>query len=203
MFVHKGVQDMPHNALVLSSIPGGRLLAMGDFRRTVAGSWMIRNDDDLREVIRDVYPHLMPLRKRILRDVLKGLVHDLHYQRIGVPSPMTTTAIERELELNPPRRHSWEASYNPKRVSSAVTQDLPVQSDDAVDTYYIMDLSDAQLMPERGIQKYGGVNPLACISPPEVSLKGPWNEKLDIWQFGCLVYQILSQQELFYFFAYA
>ena len=27
-----------------------------------------------------------------------------------------------------------------------------------------------------------------ALRPPEIILRGPWDEKVDIWTFGCLVF---------------
>ncbi|KIM84915.1 hypothetical protein PILCRDRAFT_817739 [Piloderma croceum F 1598] len=41
-----------------------------------------------------------------------------------------------------------------------------------------------------------------ALRAPETILGGPWNEKVDIWTFGCLVFELIVNSDLFKYEAY-
>lgn len=36
-----------------------------------------------------------------------------------------------------------------------------------------------------------------ALRAPETILKAPWNEKVDIWAFGCMIFELLTGRDLF------
>ncbi|KAJ3575767.1 hypothetical protein NP233_g886 [Leucocoprinus birnbaumii] len=59
--------------------------------------------------------------------------------------------------------------------------------------FKVADLSNAQELDD---QTTDHITPLT-LRAPEVVLGGPWDEKVDIWTFGCLVFTILTKAHLF------
>jgi serine/threonine protein kinase len=162
-------------------------------------------------------PLPLPLAKRILLHTLRGLAHlhgrgivhtDLKSDNIMFDSgPLSTEDIAALVAADPPRRnppeHSWQCI-----IQSAVNQPLPVPSlsEAMARTYLIADLGSGK--QGRSIL-WGNKTDESCIlaqpinahsvdeitpvdlRAPETILRGPWNEKVDIWTFGCLVCHVL------------
>jgi len=90
------------------------------------------------------------------------------------------------LEADPPRRHPPEESWN-CTVQAAVSQPLPLPSlSEAVTcTYVMLDFDSAQPATNHTVNDITA----DALRPPEIIPRGPWDEKVDIWTFGCLVVQ--------------
>ncbi|KAK0470238.1 kinase-like domain-containing protein [Desarmillaria tabescens] len=147
------------------------------------------------------YP--LPLAKHILLHTLRAL-NDLHegsivHTDIKSDNIFFDTTLENEdirgiLEWDPSRRHQAEASYD-GIVHAAVSQPLPLPTIEefAKRTFVLGDLGSAQPIGQR-------ITDYICpesLRPPEIYIGGPWDEKVDIWSFGCLVYEIVTGVPLF------
>lgn len=160
------------------------------------------------------YP--LPLAKRILLHTLRalndlhecGVVHtDIKSDNIFFDTPLENEDIRVLLESNPSRRHQAEASYD-GIVHAAVSQPLPLPTIEKFTkrTFVLGDLGSGQFLsplsaPIARIFKICLSLSLAqpigqritdhicpeSLRPPEIYIGGPWNEKVDIWSFGCLV----------------
>jgi serine/threonine protein kinase len=73
--------------------------------------------------------------------------------------------------------------------------DLPVSSvDDALDrTFVLGDFGNAQFVDKPTFDEITA----EALRAPETILRGPWNEKVDIWTFGCLAFEFLCGRRLF------
>ncbi|KAF5380301.1 hypothetical protein D9757_007937 [Collybiopsis confluens] len=145
----------------------------------------------------------LPLAKRMLLHTLRGIasahgrevIHtDLKHDNVFYTTPLSRHDIDALLLSDPSRRNPPEASLD-GLVSSAVTQPLPVPSlDDAVKCDYLLaDFGSAQLFDK---PKEDEVTSLP-LRAPEVLLLGRWDEKVDIWAFGCLIFEFVVGRSLF------
>ncbi|KAG6899035.1 hypothetical protein C0993_001507 [Termitomyces sp. T159_Od127] len=142
--------------------------------------------------------------KRILLHTLRGLAHmhehgyihtDLKLDNIFFSTNMSTQDIRELLENDPPRLHDPE--YSPDGIiQAAVSQPLPYPPlEEAMKcTFLLGDYSHAEPISKD--------LPLQTIAippnrPPENVILAPWNEKADIWAFGCLVFQLVTGRMLF------
>ncbi|KAG5725224.1 Dual specificity protein kinase lkh1 [Termitomyces sp. T112] len=141
---------------------------------------------------------------RIILHILRGLAHthkhgyihsDLKLDNIFFSTNMSTQDITSLLENDPPRLHDPE--YSPDGlVQSAVSQPLPIPSlEDAMKcTFLLGDYSHAfEIAKDRRVQPIG----IPPNRPPENVILAPWNEKADIWEFGCLVFELVTGKMLF------
>lgn len=130
------------------------------------------------------YP--IPIVKRILRHILHGMAA-LH--KCGV----VHTDIKPDnimVSLAP----SWSDETVPAWVQDHPPQFPPPSVEELeVCDFKLGDLSNAQELDD---QTTDYITPLT-LRAPEVILGGPWDEKVDIWTFGCLVFTILTKAHLF------
>ncbi|KAK0473394.1 kinase-like domain-containing protein [Armillaria novae-zelandiae] len=148
-----------------------------------------------------LYP--LPLARRILlyticapNDLHEcGVVHtDIKSDNIFFDTTLQNEDIRVLLELDPPRRHQAEASYD-GIVHTAMSQPLPLPmiEEFAKRTFVLGDLGSAQPIGQRITDHMC----LESLRPPEIYIGDPRDEKVDIWSFGCLVYEIVTGVPLF------
>ncbi|KAI0076267.1 kinase-like protein [Panus rudis PR-1116 ss-1] len=149
------------------------------------------------------FPFPLSICKRILYHTLCGISHfhsrgvvhtDLKPDNILVSCALDTEGIDRLLESQPSRKHFPEESYD-GIVQSAVSQPLPMPSlqEAASRTFVVADFGNAQPI---GKHLTDFITPPG-LRPPEIVIGGPWNEKVDIWTFGCLIFEIITTDPLF------
>ncbi|KAJ6555185.1 kinase-like domain-containing protein [Mycena vulgaris] len=146
----------------------------------------------------------VPLAKRVLLHTLRGLAHahkcgvvhtDLKPDNTFIGNVLSTPEINGLLEADPARRHEVEASFD-GLLQNAVSQPIPgpsMEEEGMTRSYVLGDFGSAQPI---GKPRTDHITPVS-LRPPEIWLGGPWNEKVDIWTFGCLVYEFVSGNRLF------
>ncbi|KDR74464.1 hypothetical protein GALMADRAFT_141499 [Galerina marginata CBS 339.88] len=148
---------------------------------------------------------VFPLRlaKRILLHVLRGIAHahrcgvvhtDLKHDNIFFDTGMSTTEFGKLLASDPACRHPPEVSQD-GIVQAAVSQPLPVPTlaEAMKRTYVVADFGSAQPITNHQIDEITAFP----LRPPENFIGGPWNEKVDIWTFGCLIFELVTSRGLF------
>ncbi|KXN84886.1 Serine/threonine-protein kinase SRPK [Leucoagaricus sp. SymC.cos] len=138
-------------------------------------------------------PFPLSLSKRILLHVLRGLDHlhrrggvhtDLKWDNFFFDHGMTALDIKRHLVSEPASLNPPEASHD-GILQSAVSQPLPIPTlDEAMQRTFI--LADFGCAYPRFLQNDHQISP-PSLRAPEVFLGAVWDEKVDIWSFGCLV----------------
>ncbi|KAH0580374.1 hypothetical protein H2248_001875 [Termitomyces sp. 'cryptogamus'] len=156
--------------------------------------------------IRSLLPSLpLQIVKRMLRHVLSGIAHahmrgiahtDLKLDNILITpsSSWSTHAIAEWLERNPPETYPPTPSLM-GMVTVFVSKPLPDPTVDelATATFRIADWGHAQIVDK---QTTDDITPL-YLRPPEVILGGQWDQSVDIWTYGCLVFYTLTSTRLF------
>ncbi|KAF8957039.1 kinase-like domain-containing protein [Flammula alnicola] len=151
----------------------------------------------------------LPLVKRILLHTLWGLAHMHHCQIVHTDlkhdnimfdtGSITQDDIARFIKTDPARRHPPEESWECV-VQAAVSQPLPLPSlsEAMTRTYIVSDFGSAQpstLHTTNEITAYS-------LRAPEIILQGPWDNKVDIWAFGCLIFEFIIGGSLFVYKPY-
>ncbi|KAF8874333.1 kinase-like protein [Infundibulicybe gibba] len=148
-----------------------------------------------------VFP--LPLAKRILLHLLRGIAHahsrgvvhtDLKHDNIFFDARMSTEALDELLATDPSRRHPPEVSSD-GMVQAAVSQPLPIPTLEAAmkRNYVLADFGSAQSTNDQTTDEIT----TPALRAPEIMIGGPWNEKVDIWSFGCLVFELAIGRRLF------
>ncbi|GJE96970.1 kinase-like protein [Phanerochaete sordida] len=138
------------------------------------------------------------LAKRILLHTLRGIAHThrsgfihadirpsnvLFSLRKGHTVGDVTAWMEADpARLNPPQQSDGCI------VQSVVSQPLPLPAslDEVMDRRYILaDCGSAQPI-DKERRTFKKISAPPYVHPPEVILGGPWDEKVDIWMFGCM-----------------
>ncbi|KAJ7726753.1 kinase-like protein [Mycena metata] len=153
---------------------------------------LIRQSGSLRKVYTALPPHLVKL---ILRDSLRGLAQlhasgcvytDLKASNImcNVPDLTTEDNLRTIIAMTPARRHPPEQSWD-YVVEMAVSQPLPPPTLEQASSgsFMIADFGSAQIIAD---QVTSHITP-ETLRAPEVIMRRPWDSKVDIWTFGCLV----------------
>ncbi|KAG2035067.1 kinase-like domain-containing protein [Suillus americanus] len=146
----------------------------------------------------------LPLVKRIMMHTLRGLahMHALHIVHTDLKQDnnimfdmgsLTQADIAALIEADPARRHPPEESLDCV-VQAAVSQPLPLPSlaEAMMRNYIVADFGSAQ---PANVHTTDEISAYA-LRAPETILKGPWNEKVDIWAFGCIIFE-LTGRDLF------
>ncbi|KAG1784135.1 kinase-like protein [Suillus placidus] len=147
----------------------------------------------------------LPLAKRVLLHTLRGIAHahgcgvvhtDLKPDNIFFDARMSNTDFAKLLESGPSRRHPPEESHD-GIMQAAVSQPLPIPSlQEALQiTFVLADFGNAQPTFAHMHDEITAGD----LRPPEFFLGGPWNETVDIWSFGCLIFELTIGQPFFRF----
>ncbi|KAF8911091.1 kinase-like domain-containing protein [Gymnopilus junonius] len=147
----------------------------------------------------------VPTVKRILRHLVLGIarLHECGIAHtdikpdnimIDLGRHWTSDAINNWVTENPPRTYPPERSLN-KMVSAFLSQSFPPPTFEELPScnFKLADFSTAQFVSD---QTTDDITPLG-LRPPEVVLGGDWNESVDIWTFGCMVFTLLTNRPLF------
>ncbi|PBK74828.1 kinase-like protein [Armillaria solidipes] len=151
---------------------------------------------------RGIFP--LPLAKRILLHLLRGIAHahsrgvvhtDVKHDNIFFDTPLSTDDFDALVASDPPRRHPPEASHDGLSVQAAVSQSLPIPTlQEAMQLNFLLaDFGSAQPL---FIQTQNEISALQ-LRPPEIMIGGPWDAKVDIWAFGCLIFELITGRGLF------
>ncbi|KAG1889218.1 kinase-like protein [Suillus subluteus] len=155
----------------------------------------------LDETCGPIFP--LPLAKRILLHILHGIAHahscgvvhtDLHLSNIFFNTCMSTADLDKLLKSNPSCRHPPEESHD-GTMQAAVSQPLPVPTlEEAMQrTFILADFGSAQPIATHITDEITAPD----LRPPEIIIGSPWNEKVDIWTFGCLIFEIVTHRHFF------
>ncbi|KAJ4480093.1 kinase-like protein [Lentinula aciculospora] len=119
----------------------------------------------------------LSLAKRILLHTLKGLT-TMHQQGI------VHTDLKHDNIL-----------FDGGNADLGSVDPLPVPSvNEALDrTFVIADFGNAQFVGKPTFDEITA----EALRAPETLLRGPWDEKVDIWTFGCLAFEFLCGRQLF------
>ncbi|KAJ3885396.1 kinase-like protein [Lentinula edodes] len=119
----------------------------------------------------------LSLAKRILFHTLKGLT-TMHQQGI------VHTDLKHDNIL-----------FDGGNADLGSADPLPVPSiNEALDrTFVIADFGNAQFVGKPTFDEITA----EALRAPETLLRGPWDEKVDIWTFGCLAFEFLCGRQLF------
>ncbi|KAL5531182.1 hypothetical protein ACEPAG_4058 [Sanghuangporus baumii] len=148
----------------------------------------------------------LPLVKKLLVHTLKGIhhLHSLGIVHTGIhPSNILTDLgsgplslnIEAFLKLRSPEKYPPEETWGGKYVQVAKSQPFPPPPFEVVmsRSHILSGFGAAQFLDK----KTESVSTHISFEPPEVLLKLPWDEKIDIWDFGCLTFASINKQMLF------
>ncbi|KAG0703067.1 kinase-like protein [Suillus ampliporus] len=147
----------------------------------------------------------LPFVKRILLHALRGITHahshgvahtDLRFENIFFDAHVSNSDIDKLLESDPSRRHPPEESYD-GMMQAAVSQPLPMPTlQEAMGgTFVLASFHHAQPICDQSLNMFS----VCVLRPPEIFIEGPWNEKVDIWTFGCLLFEVITGHALFKF----
>lgn len=137
--------------------------------------------------LRFVLNHLF-LALEYLHDECQIIHTDIKADNImfGITDPSVFTDFEEEEMHNPcPRKEvGGRTIYTSREIKSPGTIGPPVLCD-------------------FGSAVFGDCQHLECVQPhiyraPEVILGAPWNYKIDIWNVGCMIWDIYEGNQLFY-----
>ncbi|GJE98667.1 kinase-like protein [Phanerochaete sordida] len=160
---------------------------------------------------KDDDPRRLPkkLAKRILLHVLRGIAHthrcfvvhgDIRPSNVlfSVPKGFTTRNITDWITADPPRFNPPEQS-DYCTVQSSVSQPLPLPAslDEVMDrTFVLADYGGALTLTKDPSESRSSCS--FYYQAPEVILGAYCDEKMDIWSFGCMAYELLTGEPLFW-----
>ncbi|KAG0703071.1 kinase-like protein [Suillus ampliporus] len=147
----------------------------------------------------------LPLAKRVLLHTLRGIAHahscgvvhtDLKPDNIFFDARMSDTDFNKLLESDPSRRHPPE-EYHDGIMQAAVSQPLqiPTLQEAMQRTFVLVDFGSAQPICPHVFDEITTCD----LRPPEIFIGGPWDETVDIWTFGCLIFELITGRSLFKF----
>ncbi|KAF8808766.1 kinase-like protein [Phlegmacium glaucopus] len=151
----------------------------------------------------------LPLAKRILLHTLQGLAHMHHCQIVHTDlkhdnimfdtGSITQDDLSMFIKKDPARRHPPEESWG-CIVQAAVSQPLPLPSlsEAMTRTYMVSDFGSAQPSAFHTTDKITAKS----LRAPETILQGPWDNKVDIWAFGCLIFELIVGSAFFEYKSY-
>ncbi|KAG1845083.1 kinase-like protein [Suillus subalutaceus] len=159
----------------------------------------------LDETCGPIFP--LPLAKCILLHILRGIAHahscgivhtDLHLSNIFFNTCMSTADLDKLLKSNPSCRHPPEESHD-GMMQTAVSQPLPVPTlEEAMQrTFILADFGSGNSTAQPITTHITDEITAPDLRPPEIIIGSPWNEKVDIWTFGCLIFEIVTHRHFF------
>jgi len=145
-----------------------------------------------------------PLAKKIVRDVLEdlveihrvGIIHtDIKLDNILATLPSDdSTAVDRALKDVPSSRYPPCPSLSGEvEVAKSQPVLLPSLAEAITRKYCIGDFGQGQFLEKRITDHITS----ELVRAPETILRGPWDQKVDIWSFGCLLYEIVTGDDMF------
>ncbi|KAK0447457.1 kinase-like domain-containing protein [Desarmillaria tabescens] len=144
--------------------------------------------------------------KRILRHTLKGLEASHHHGIVH-----TGGHLQLVFCLDNHKYYSFQSDLKPDNIRVPFDDKFTAEILDewvrahppriypptkklAGRTFKLADFSNAQLCDDHTTDH---ITPLG-LRPPEIMLGGPWDETVDIWTFGCIVFTLLTRLSLLY-----
>ncbi|KAK0470806.1 kinase-like protein [Armillaria novae-zelandiae] len=149
-----------------------------------------------------------PLAKRIILHLLGGIAHAhscgvvhtyLKHDSIFFDTTVSTEDIDKLFASDPSLRHPLENSHD-GLVNAAVSHLLPIPTlREAMQRDFVLDdFGSAQFIYTCSHKE---ISPLS-LRPPDIIIGGSWDEKVDIWTFGCLIFKLNTGGALFNFMLY-
>ncbi|KAL5512707.1 hypothetical protein ACEPAG_2973 [Sanghuangporus baumii] len=148
------------------------------------------------------YRFTKPLIKKILLDILVGLdtLHSVGIVHTDLTSSNILVGLENDghrfdidsfIKAHPSERHPPELTWGGRHVRVAKSQ--PFLSTWSAPSSVIADFGIAQFLTSKVTDNISP--PEQCA--PETILGLPWDEKVDIWAFGCMAFKLINRQKLF------
>ncbi|KAG2350160.1 kinase-like protein [Suillus weaverae] len=107
---------------------------------------------------------------------------------------MSNSDIDNLLKSDPSRRHPPKESYD-GTMQDAVSQPLPVPTlQEAMQRTFVLGKFPLPIGASTD-----EINSYNYLRPPENFIRGPWDEPVDIWSFGCLIFELVTGYPLFKF----
>ncbi|TFK73237.1 kinase-like protein [Pluteus cervinus] len=158
---------------------------------------------DLYEVIKTLpkgttFP--LPIIKRITKDVLSALalLHERGIAHTDLKQNNIMVALEPQFDIaqwlaeNPPKAYDPVPSFKGPVVSYKSHQFPPPPFEELSNARFIVsDFRSAQILAHKSTDH---ITPLGLRSP-EIVLGGPWDQSVDIWTLGNLVFFFLTLQD--------
>ncbi|KAH8922638.1 kinase-like protein [Atractiella rhizophila] len=154
----------------------------------------------------------LPIAKKILLHMLRGLsyIHDmtdlkstrvahtdLKHDNIFFTTALSYANIDQLLEDDPPRVSEAEASPGPpgRYIQAALSQPLPLPAFEewGKPTFLLGDFSHCQIWERKAPTTISTPE----LRPPEIYLQSSYSETVDIWSFGCMVFDLVIGRSLF------
>lgn len=133
----------------------------------------------------------LPLAQKALRDTLKGLaeIHCLGFAH----TDLKPVSIMYGLDPKESPAHLLETLSAGDLTHTAPHLPIPPVEELAQRKFYVSDMGSAQKLDQLTVHRTTSYP----MRAPEMLLQGPWDQKVDIWSFGCLAAELLIGQPLF------